>query len=453
MIRDMRIKIPTTVKLILDGLHTHGYEAYVVGGCVRDSILNREPDDWDITTSALPHQIKQCFQRTVDTGIQHGTVTVLVGSRACEVTTYRIDGEYSDSRHPDSVTFTRKLEEDLLRRDFTINAMAYNEEEGLIDLYGGMKDLQRKKICCVGNAQDRFAEDALRILRAVRFSAQLHFGIDRLTALAMMDQAGFLQNISAERICTELIKLICSDHPEYLRVAYEAGITRVILPEFDAMMETPQNSPYHIYNVGDHTLTAMQHTRNDKVTRLAMLLHDVGKPSCKTMDAYGNDHFKGHAEAGVGIATAIMRRLKLDNDTILKVRTLIQYHDWWMKADEKEIRRALHTVSKPLFPLLLDIQQADTMGKSEYRRDERLRRIAQVGRYAADILQRGDAIDLKDLAVNGEDMMALGVPAGPGIGKLLHAALDLVLDNPYLNTREYLLNYLKNHKNLILAES
>ena len=449
----MRIKLPTTVKLILDGLHTHGYAAYVVGGCVRDSILNREPDDWDITTSALPYQIKQCFQRTIDTGIQHGTVTVLVGSRACEVTTYRIDGEYSDSRHPDSVTFTRNLEEDLLRRDFTINAMAYNEEEGLIDLYGGMKDLQRKKICCVGNAQDRFAEDALRILRAVRFSAQLHFGIDRLTALAMMDQAGSLQNISAERICSELIKLICSDHPEYLRVAYEAGITRVILPEFDAMMETPQNSPYHIYNVGDHTLAAMQHTRNDKVTRLAMLLHDVGKPSCKTMDAYGNDHFAGHADAGVGIATDIMRRLKLDNDTILKVRTLIQYHDWWMKADEKEIRRALHTVSKQLFPLLLDIQQADTMGKSEYRRDERLRRIAQVGRYAADILQRGDAIDLKDLAVNGEDMMSLGVPAGPGIGKLLHAALDLVLDNPYLNTREYLMNYLKNRKNLILSET
>ena len=269
----------------------------------------------------------------------------------------------------------------------------------------------------------------------------------------MMDQASSLKNISAERICSELIKLICSDHPEYLRVAYEAGITRVILPEFDAMMETAENSPYHMYNVGDHTLTAMQHTRKDKVTRLAMMLHDVGKPSCKTMDEYGNDHFKGHAEAGAKIATDIMRRLKLDNDTILKVRTLILYHDWWMKADEKEIRHALHTVGRQLFPLLLDVQQADTMGKSEYRREERLRRIAQVGRYAADILQRGDAIDLKDLAINGSDLIAMGIPAGPGIGKLLHAALDLVLDNPYLNTREYLLNYLKNHKNIILAES
>ena len=448
----MKIKLPAIVKIILDSLHAHGFEAYAVGGCVRDSILNREPDDWDITTSALPHQIKQVFQRTVDTGIAHGTVTVLVGSRACEVTTYRIDGAYSDSRHPDSVTFTSKLGEDLLRRDFTINAMAYNEEEGLIDLYGGMRDLQRKKICCVGNASDRFREDALRILRAVRFSAQLHFGIDRLTALAMMDQASNLQHISAERICSELVKLICSDHPEYLRVAYEAGITRVILPEFDAMMQTPQNSPYHIYNVGDHTLTAMQHTRKDKVVRLAMLLHDAGKPSCKRMDTYGYDHFPDHAEAGVKIADDTMRRLKLDNDTMHKVRTLILYHDWWMKADEKEIRRALHTVGKELFPFLLDIQQADTMGKSEYRRDERLRRIAQVARYAADILKRGDAIDLKDLAIGGDDLLAMGIPAGTEIGKLLSAALDLVLDDPAKNTREYLLPYLKNHRNVIVND-
>ena len=442
----MKIKLPATVKLILDGLHTNGFEAYVVGGCVRDSILGREPDDWDVTTSALPAQIKKIFHRTVDTGIRHGTVTVLVGSRACEVTTYRIDGKYSDSRHPDEVIFTSRLSEDLLRRDFTINAMAYNEKEGLIDLYGGMKDLQRKKICCVGDASERFREDALRILRAVRFSAQLHFGIDRLTALAMMDLAPTLKNISAERVCSELLKLICSDHPEYLRVAYEAGLTRVILPEFDAMMETSQNSPYHIYNVGDHTLAAMQHIRNDRILRLTMLLHDIGKPLVRTTDSYGVDHFKTHAPLGAGMAVDIMRRLKLDNDTISRVRTLVLYHDWFMAAEAREIRHALHTVTPELFPLLMEVQHADTLAKSTYMQQERLDRIAQVARYASEIVQNGDPITLKDLAIDGSDLLAMGCPSGPGIGERLDAALDLVLDDPQRNSKEYLLSYIKTKK-------
>ncbi len=448
----MRIKLPATVKLILDGLHAHGYEAYIVGGCVRDSILGREPDDWDITTSARPEEVKQIFRRTIDTGLQHGTVTVLVGSRACEVTTYRVDGAYSDGRHPDSVTFTSLLSEDLLRRDFTINAMAYNEKEGLIDLYGGMRDLQRKKICCVGNAEERFSEDALRILRAVRFSAQLHFGIDRLTALAMMEKAPTLANISAERICAELIKLICSDHPEYLRVAYEAGITRVILPEFDTMMETPQISPYHIYNVGDHTLAAMQAIRNDRILRLTMLLHDVGKPEVRTVDDYGDDHFRDHGPVGAKMAVRIMRRLKLDNDTIVRVHTLVYYHDWWMQAREKEIRRALHIVGPELFPLLMEVQRADTMGKSDYLREERLARIDQVSRYAGEILQRQDPISLKDLALKGNDLLELGVPAGPGIGHLLNAALDAVLEDPRRNDRDILLRYLRDHEDLKLIK-
>lgn len=443
MILGMRIKLPTTVKLILDGLHAHGYEAYAVGGCVRDSILDREPSDWDITTSALPHQIKQCFSRTVDTGIQHGTVTVLVGSRACEVTTYRIDGDYSDSRHPDSVTFTTRLAEDLLRRDFTINAMAYNEKEGLIDLYGGMKDLQRKKICCVGNASDRFREDALRILRAVRFSAQLHFGIDRLTALAMMDQAQNLANISAERICSELLKLICSDHPEYMRVAYEAGITRVIFPEFDAMIETAQNSPYHMYNVGDHTLVSMQHIRKDKVLRLAMLLHDIGKPETQTMDDYGTDHFFNHGAVGAKKAVQVMRRLKLDNDTIDAVHKLVLYHDWWMEPRERIVRRALHEVGRESFPLLMEVQRADTLAKSEYLRDEALTRIERVEKIALGILQRGEPVDIRDLAIDGKDLLALGIPSGPEIGRLLHAALDIVLDDPSKNTKDSLLAHLR----------
>ena len=444
----MKIKLPATVKLILDGLHANGHEAYIVGGCVRDSILGRDPVDWDITTSALPSQIKKIFHRTVDTGIQHGTVTVLVGSRACEVTTYRIDGTYSDSRHPDEVTFTSNLSEDLLRRDFTINAMAYNEKEGLIDLYGGMKDLQRKKICCVGNANERFSEDALRILRAVRFSAQLHFGIDRLTALAMMDLAPTLKNISAERICSELLKLICSDHPEYLRVAYEAGLTRVFLPEFDAMMETAQNTPYHIYNVGDHTLAAMQNIRSDKVLRLSMLLHDVGKPQVRTTDSYGTDHFKMHGPVGAGKAVDILHRLKLDNDTISKVRILVLYHDWRMGAEEKEIRHALHMVGPDLFPLLMEVQRADTLAKSNYTQQERLNRIDQVSRYAVEIQKRGDPITLKELAIDGSDLITLGIPAGPRIGEMLNEALDLVLDDPLKNRKDILISFLREQRGL-----
>ena len=442
----MKIKLPATVKLILDGLHAHGHEAYIVGGCVRDSILGRTPSDWDITTSALPSQVKKIFPRTVDTGIQHGTVTVLVGSRACEVTTYRIDGTYSDSRHPDEVTFTSKLSEDLLRRDFTINAMAYNEKEGLVDLYGGMKDLQRKKICCVGDAHERFSEDALRILRAVRFSAQLHFGIDRLTALAMMDLAPTLSNVSAERICSELLKLICSDHPEYLRVAYEAGLTRVFLPEFDAMMETAQNSPYHLYNVGDHTLVSMQNIRSDKVLRLTMLLHDVGKPAVRSTDNYGIDHFRKHGPTGSGMSVDILRRLKLDNDTIDKVSTLVLYHDWFLHPEEKMVRRALSKVGPELFPLLMEVQRADALAKSSYIREESLEQIDQVTKCAEEILQRKDPISLKDLAIGGSDLLALGIPAGPQVGSMLHAALDLVLEEPLKNDRQYLLSYLSEHK-------
>ena len=249
----MRLTIPPKVSEILDILHSHGYEAYAVGGCVRDSILARTPDDWDITTSANPEEVKGLFRRTVDTGLQHGTVTVLLGEESFEVTTYRLDGEYEDSRHPREVTFTSSLQEDLKRRDFTINAMAYNRQEGLVDFFGGMADLQRKVIRAVGDPKERFSEDALRIMRAVRFSAQLGFSIERKTYEALRELAPSLVHISAERIQTELVKLLLSEHPEYLEAAWQTGITRVILPEFDAMMETPQNSPHHCYDVGHIT--------------------------------------------------------------------------------------------------------------------------------------------------------------------------------------------------------
>ena len=264
----MTINIPQKAEQILHILNEAGYEAYVVGGCVRDSILDRVPGDWDITTSALPEQVKELFHRTVDTGIQHGTVTVMMGKEGFEVTTYRVDGEYHDGRHPDAVTFTRSLEEDLKRRDFTINAMAYHPGHGLVDLFGGMEDINRKIIRCVGDPVERFTEDALRMLRAVRFSAQLGFTVEENTKAALARMSGNLEHVSAERIQTELVKLLVSDHPDYLRTAWETGLTREFLPEFDACMETAQNTPHHCCSVGEHILKSLTEIENDRLLRI-----------------------------------------------------------------------------------------------------------------------------------------------------------------------------------------
>ena len=278
----MLIHLPEDVKAILHTLQEAGYEAYAVGGCIRDSLLGRRPDDWDITTSAKPQETKALFGKTIDTGIQHGTVTVMRHGRGYEVTTYRVDGEYEDGRHPKEVTFTASLKEDLRRRDFTVNAMAYNEKDGLVDLFGGRQDLEQKIIRCVGEANERFEEDALRIMRAVRFSAQLGFSIEERTKEAIRGHAERLRQVSAERIQVELTKLVISPNPDFLRIAWETGITAVVLPEFDRLMEQPQNNPHHCWNVGEHTLNSLCQVEADKVLRLTMLLHDMGKPACRS---------------------------------------------------------------------------------------------------------------------------------------------------------------------------
>ena len=309
--KNYRIEIPAGAARILKVLEANGYEAYVVGGCVRDSLLGKQPHDWDITTSALPLQVKALFSRTIDTGLKHGTVTIPSGrGEAYEVTTYRIDGEYLDGRHPSEVTFTASLREDLKRRDFTINAMAYNEKDGLQDFFDGISDLETHRIRAVGDPKKRFEEDALRILRAVRFSAQLGYTVEEGTLRAMRTLAPTLARISAERIAAELEKILVSPHPDRLRMAYECGITAVILPEFDRCMETPQNNPHHIYNVGEHTMCALMQARPDRILRTAILLHDVGKPLCRSTDEKGIDHFYGHPEAGAKIAEEILRRLE-----------------------------------------------------------------------------------------------------------------------------------------------
>ena len=440
----MKIQLPEKVQEIIGTLQDGGFEAWAVGGCVRDSILGRSPEDWDITTSAMPEEVKRLFPRTFDTGIAHGTVTVVLEHENFEVTTYRIDGEYEDSRHPKEVTFTRSLKEDLLRRDFTINAMAYNGEKGLVDLFGGMEDLSAGIIRCVGSPEERFSEDALRILRAVRFGAQLGFSIEEKTREAIRDRAGDLCRISAERIQTELVKLLVSFHPEKIRDAWELGITGVILPEFDRMMETEQETPYHCYNVGEHTIHALMAVEPEKILRLTMLFHDMGKPEKKTVDETGRAHFKGHAEVSARIASGIMRRLKFDNDTRQKVEKLVYYHDYRMPAQARNVRRAMNRIGEELFPRYLKVRRADTAAQSSYLKGEKEANLAGVEQCYRDILERQECVSLKTLAINGGDLIKLGINPGPEIGKILNALLAEVLEHPEKNQKEVLLEMAKN---------
>lgn len=435
----MQIKLPEKVKRIITELETAGYEAYAVGGCVRDSILGRTPDDWDITTSATPMQTKAVFKRTIDTGIQHGTVTVMLEHEGFEVTTYRIDGEYEDSRHPKEVVFTQNLVEDLKRRDFTINAMAYNDRCGIVDVFGGMADLESKIVRCVGNATERFTEDALRMMRAVRFSAQLGFSIDADTEQAIMELAPNLVNISAERIQTELVKLLLSPNPDFIRKAYDLGITQIVLPELDIAFETPQHNPHHMYTVGEHLMHCLINTRADKCLRIAALLHDIGKPASKTTDDEGIDHFHGHVEIGEEMAVKILRRLKFDNDTITRVRIYIRYHDSRIEPGERAVRRAVSKIGEEYFSEVLELKRADCLAQSMYLREDKLDLLDKIGALYQKILEKRQCISLKSLEVSGSDLIRAGVPQGKRIGEILNVLLEDVLEEPSHNTREYLL--------------
>ena len=437
----MEITLPKQVKKIIETLEQAGYEAYAVGGCIRDSVLGRKPNDWDITTSARPLETKALFRRTVDTGLKHGTVTVLMDGEGYEVTTYRIDGEYEDGRHPKEVLFTSDLVEDLRRRDFTINAMAYNEKDGMVDAFDGMGDMERRIIRCVGDAGERFTEDALRILRAVRFSAQLGFSIEEKTREAVMRLAGNLAKISAERIQTEMIKLLVSPHPEELRTAWETGITAVILPEFDVLMETEQNTPHHRYTVGEHTLHALENVREDKVLRLAVLFHDMGKPQVRTVDETGRDHFKGHPVNSERIAEEVLHRWRLDNDTLNKVKRLVKYHDLRPALNQKSVRRMICRVGEDMFPMLLEVQGADILAQSSYGQEEKLHDLDEVNRIYHEILEECQCLSIKDLAVGGRELIADGMKPGKELGQMLALLLDHVLEEPQHNTKEYLLDY------------
>ncbi|MCR5701398.1 MAG: CCA tRNA nucleotidyltransferase [Lachnospiraceae bacterium] len=443
----MKINMPENANRIIHTLNDAGYEAYIVGGCVRDAILGKEPDDWDITTSAKPEDVKRLFDRTIDTGIAHGTVTVMFGKEGYEVTTYRVDGEYTDHRRPDKVTFTSELVEDMKRRDFTINAMAYNDADGLVDKFDGVKDLEAHIIRCVGEPSERFDEDALRILRAVRFSAQLDFEIEDRTKESIRKQAKFLKDISAERIQVELTKLLMSDHPEKLIDAYELGVTAIILPEFDVMMETPQINKHHAYSVGEHTIKVVENVPKDKVLRLAALLHDVAKPTTKTNDGQW-DHFYGHNEAGVEMAGKILKRLKYDNATISRVKRLVLWHDFGMGGlpKIKTFRRSLSKMGEDLFEDFTYIKRADILAQSEFQREEKLERLEALKGYYDEVISNNQCISLKDLAITGSDLIALGMKPGKEIGEVLNGLLDMVIDDPSLNDKDKLIEIFNNRK-------
>lgn len=404
----VRIALPKDVKHIIDVLMENGYEAYAVGGCVRDSILGREPGDWDITTSALPMQVKGLFRRTVDTGIQHGTVTVMLGRNGYEVTTYRIDGKYEDSRHPESVEFTPKLEEDLKRRDFTINAMAYNDEHGVVDIFDGVGDLQRKIIRCVGNAHDRFDEDALRILRAVRFSAQLGFGIEENTARAAKGLAVNLKRISSERIHTEFNKMLKSAHPDYFSVADAIGIMEIVLPE------------YHVMSAEDKAFVGAlaRECACQLPERYAAMLFMSGRYS---------------EEDPADTAKRVLKRLKLDNDTINTASMLLRFGMLEITDDESRIRHIIYETGDKNILRILDFRAAYEKCIGNDIAD--VRRMYDICNM---IFERGDCVSLKNLAITGKELIAMGVPAGRQMGEILNSLLMLVLDNPQLNDREQL---------------
>lgn len=441
----MKIDLPVDVEKIIQKLNSNGHEAYAVGGCIRDVILGRSPEDWDITTSAMPDEVKEIFNRTVDTGIQHGTVTVLIGKIGYEVTTYRIDGEYEDSRRPKKVEFVNSLKEDLKRRDFTINAMAYNHEEGLIDKFGGIEDIRKKVVKCVGKPKERFKEDALRILRAVRFSAQLSFDIDLNTQEAIEKMAYRLKHISKERIQVEMDKLIMSDNPWKIRDAYQLGVMEYVMPEFSLMMKTEQNSVFHDRSVGEHTIKVLCNIKKNHFLRWAALLHDVGKPYVKTTDSEGRDHFYGHDEKGYLIAKKILRDLKFDNRTTDYVSRMVRIHNYKIGMNEASVRKSISVIGEDIYEYFLELRRADMEGKSSHAIIGSMEKYEYLQETYKIIKEKGDCLSLKDLTIKGHDLIELGIKPGRQMGEILNDLLNHVLENPNMNQKELLLDYIQKH--------
>lgn len=446
----MNIVLPKNVKTIIKILNTHNYEAFIVGGCVRDSVIGLTPHDWDICTNAKPEEIKKCFENfnTFDSGIKHGTISVVLDGEVFEVTTYRIDGTYSDNRRPDSVTFTSDITQDLARRDFTINAMAYNEKRGLIDPYGGRNDLSDKIIKCVGNPDFRFNEDALRIIRALRFASVYNFEIDDETAKSIHKNADLLNNIAVERISVELNKLLSVNGAEKILNNYR-DVIAVFIPEIKPMFDYNQHTKHHNRDLWHHTIYAVKSIDNTPLLRMSMLLHDIGKPKACKRDEDGTCHFKGHPKYSAEMAENILRRLKYSNDFIETCITLIKYHDVRFSGSKRQLRHVMSAIGDKNVELLLKIQRADIMAQSDYKHKEKLEKLDLACQTYKEILADKDCFTLKQLKINGNDIKNLGLSEGIKIGKILKILLGLVIEDKIENEKSALIKKAEEIRNEI----
>ena len=438
------MKIPSDVKVVLNRLNACGYEAYIVGGCVRDSLIGKKPKDWDICTNAKPEQTMEVFKgfHIIPTGLQHGTITVMLNGEGYEITTYRVDGDYSDGRHPDSVSFTSSLAEDLARRDFTFNAMAYSEEEGIVDLYGGVEDLKLKRLKCVGNPMERFNEDALRIMRAIRFSSVLGAKIEKNTHNAMMELYKNLDKIAKERINVEFSKMLCGKTPMFLLSEYEP-IFSYVIPEIKPMVGFKQNNPYHWLDVWNHSLHVLFEVKEkDLALRLAALFHDIGKPDSYT-EEYGVGHFYGHPDKSVEITENVLKRLKYSNDIINEVLTLIKYHDVQISLSNKFIRKMLNKMPKETFEKLLILKKADILGQSKKDREKRLDEVERISKMLADFKMEDECFSLKQLKINGNDLIKMGFKPGKEMGVILNKLFEMVVEEQIENDFEILKDYVE----------
>lgn len=438
-----KIEITDEVKIIFDTLNTAGYECFMVGGCVRDFLLEKTPNDVDFTTNATPDEMKECFKdfNVIETGIKHGTLTVIVNHTPYEITTYRIDGEYLDNRRPESVMFVKDIKNDLARRDFTINAIAYNPSVGFVDCFNGMKDLKDRVIRCVNEPRQRLKEDALRILRALRFSAVLDYKIEPETEKACFELSHLLKNISAERTVIELFKTIVQPNGHKIIFNY-IDIWGEIIPELLKMKGFEQHNPHHVHDVLKHTCVALEGAITDLIVRLTVLFHDIGKPDSFTMDEKGNGHFYGHALKSMDITRDIFNRLKVDNNTKNQVLTLIKYHDLDLQPTEKYIRRLCYKLGDlEMVKKLILVQRADNYGQAPIH-TERVDKFNEIDKIIAKLEQENLSFSLKDLAVDGKDMLNMGL-LGKEIGANLKYLLEAVLNDEVKNNKQELLNYLK----------
>ncbi|HHU63503.1 MAG TPA: HD domain-containing protein [Clostridiales bacterium] len=434
----MKVNLPEEVVHVLHTLNNGGYEGYVVGGAVRDSLLGITAHDFDIATNALPHQVKKLFPNTVDTGIKHGTVTVIVGHRHVEVTTYRAEGEYRDYRRPNQVKFISSLKEDLSRRDFTVNAIAYSPATGYIDFFNGMKHLSERNIKTVGDANARFREDSLRMMRAVRFACQLNFQLDDTVLSAIRDNAHLILNISKERIRDELDKILLLGAQKGILLLRDTGLLKLILPEVHAL-QSPQNFTCPGYDIFMHTVNTTQYTDNQLALKLAALFHDIGKPHCSTVDGSGMRHFDDHAQVSARMAGGILKRLKYDNGTAKRVIAVIKFHDIECTDDSKRIKKLLRLMGREIFVDVIKLKRAGILSQDTKYRRRRLEKLEHMIEAYENIIKKDECFSLRQLAVDGNDLLTLGFKQGRRIGQVLNKLLDAVIEDNGLNKRDILM--------------